>query len=140
MPLDQRVYDNLKCSLANESCSPDGIVAVDGDDQTRVSCDITQSGTSYNVNGSFTFKGDDITVSGQIPETGGTVRMTHYFRDRGVGLNGSCTLSIVDNLGTVAPGRVWAHFTCPAFTDPGAAGGMDCAAEGSFLFQKCGGG
>jgi hypothetical protein len=139
MPLDTRVYENLNCNLDND-CAPDGVVAVDGDAETRVTCSVSAAGTVYNVNGTFRYHGDDISVSGQVADTGGTVQMTHYSTVSGTGLSGSCTLTMAPNRSAVAGGRVWAHFTCPKFTDPSSPGGMDCAAAGAFLFQKCSGG
>jgi hypothetical protein len=139
MPLDTRVYENLNCDLDN-GCKPDGVVAVDGDSETIVSCSVLPAGAIYNVSAKFRYKGDDISVTGQVADTGGTAKMTHYSRTTQTGLSGDCTLTMLPNKSAVAGGRVWAHFTCPKFTDPSSPGGMDCAATGAFLFQKCGGG
>ena len=139
MPQDQRVYDYLRCNLAS-GCSPNEIVAVDGDAETQVTCNVSPTGDTYSINAHFAYQGSDITASGSIGSNGGDVQMTHYYRQSGVGLSGTCNLTIEPDQGAVALGRVWAYFTCPDFSDPSAAGGTDCSAEGAFLFERCDGG
>ena len=139
MPLDQRVYDNLNCNL-NNGCKPDGIVAVDGDTNTLISCSVSPTGDVFAVSANFQYQNNSISFSGQLAQNGGTVTMNHYYVERGIGFSGSCKIDILQNQGAIAGGKIWARFRCDDFKVGGAVGGGDCAAEGAFLFQRCEGG
>jgi hypothetical protein len=140
IPNDPSVYDNLNCDLA-DGCAPDLVTAVNRIPDPQISCTVARTGSAYNISAFLKFPpGDTLTVSGQIAGEGGLALMTHRFSGSGVTLNGQCTLTIEPNRGAIGPGRIWAHFTCPNFTDPSAPGGTDCAAEGAFLFDHCEGG
>lgn len=139
-PQDSRVFDNLNCSLTSPGCAPDGLVVVEGDSNTRVICNVSPSGNSFSFSGTVRQNNDQVAFVGTVTKEGGTVALDHYSTETNVALAGDCTITMLQNRGALAAGRIWAHFTCPDITDRGAAGGLDCAAEGAFLFQKCGGG
>ena len=140
IPADPTVHDNLNCDLTT-GCDPALVTAVNRIPDPQISCTVARSGNLYNVSGSIKMPpGDYLNVSGQIRAEGGTVEMTHRHYRTNATLSGQCTLTIEPNRGAIGPGRIWAHFTCPDFTDTSAPGGGDCAAEGVFLFDHCEGG
>ena len=137
VPQDQRVYDALNCNLTT-GCSPDEWVAIDGDPETLVTCEVSDlSGDEFVIVAHVSYAGDYLNIAGTINTLGGEALMKHYYRNSGTELEGRCSLTIAANQGAVAAGRVWVQFACPVFNDPTSRGGMECSAEGAFLFERC---
>jgi hypothetical protein len=137
IPDDHAVSENLVCDLDDPTCKPGKVAAVDGEDGATVDCSVTSVGSDYAVLAAITRKGDALSLSGVISASGGTIAITHFVASTQTNLRGDCDLDIRANHGVVAPGKLWGSFSCPFLTDPSAAGGMDCSARGSVVFEKC---
>jgi hypothetical protein len=138
IPQDARTHDALACDLST-GCNPGEFVAVDGEPGTDIRCTITSVGDEYSVRATVSYEQSNLAASGTISKTGGTLAMNHFSVVTGTTLQGECTITIQPNRGAVKPGALWAQFDCPSFIDPGAAGGMSCAAQGMLLFEHCDG-
>jgi hypothetical protein len=135
-PRDQRVVDRLLCDLSTD-CKPDDYKIVSGDHQTTVECTVSRTGDSYSVSASLSLQGDTINLTGAVSPIGGTVQLAHYSTATQITLQGDCTLTILSNRGLVAPGKLWAQFSCAALRDPHSASSDVCHTFGAILFENC---
>jgi hypothetical protein len=123
------------------------IPTADGNDQVHVACTVSGGGGSFSVNLNASL--DTVNTGGSLVITGNNISaqggqgLTATFNSQsGGGYRATgCTLTPpnpgVPNGGAfIAPGRVWAHISCPMATRPDT--GSTCDAEADFLFQNCG--
>jgi hypothetical protein len=110
--------------------------AVDGEPDTRISCEVRSSGSdAFTFAGSIRKSGNMIfTASGTISGQAGTMSLSEW--DIASGLpdtvsDEACTLDLTGRY--VAPGAIWADFRCPQFGDEL----VSCRAEGTFVFENC---
>jgi hypothetical protein len=140
MPQNTLVQDRLNCDLSQSGCNPGEYVAVDGDSDTNVSCNVTKSASGFSIQASMAIGGNNVSFSGALSPTGGDVTMTHRSVNTQINLSGQCTITIAPNHGAIDGGKIWAQYTCPNVSEPGSASGDQCVASGAFIFERCGGG
>ena len=133
----------------------------DGSNNVNVSCTVSQTGMDqYNISltahlpgsagGTFTVASDPMSP---VTSMGGTnLTVDQDTGEQGYGqLHGQgCTLDYMGARASggqnIAPGRLWAHVSCPVATDSGTTkqlmdGGTaneTCTTSATFLFQDCG--
>jgi hypothetical protein len=131
----------LSCNLQTAGCSPDAHVVVQGDPNTTVTCSVAPNGASFDVSVSV-ISGSrmSFSASGSVNTDGGALAVYEFDQSTQATLSDpACAITILNNLGTVKKGAIWARFNCSNFTDPTAAGGTSCNATGEFIFENCGG-
>jgi hypothetical protein len=130
----------LSCDLSR-GCKPDQYVRVDGDSGSSVSCTVSPSGDGFGVSVSIS-DGSRLTfaASGSVNGSGGTMQISQSGANTNhEGLyDSTCTITIDPNRGLVKKGAIWARFDCPHFAAQNSAGGEQCDAVGSFIFENCG--
>lgn len=108
----------------------------------QVTCSVTGSASSYSVSGTAVYPGilsitiPSITASAtkQSPAAGKVVYQPRFLSSNQ--FSGTCSFYFLPGTSeTVAPGKIWAAFTCPALT---STTGVTCAAAESYVaFDGC---
>ena len=114
--------------------------AVDGQGDFKVGCRVSGggsfslSGSAENINTGFALLEGSIsggsgtgTVSVSGPGTAGKQL---------IAAPGECTLNVSRAPYQIAPGNVWAEFSCPLVTTPTDPGSR-CSTRGEFVFENC---
>jgi hypothetical protein len=109
---------------------------VDGDPDVRVSCTVRQiDETTFELNASLRKRRSvNFSVSGTISTSGGGVELSEWDIQSNLPATAGgedCTIDLTDRY--IAPGAIWARFTCPQFND----GLIQCQANGHFVFENC---
>ncbi len=123
-----------------------GAQVANGSGGASVSCSVTASGDGFVVTGSlalgavnFSVQAGKLGPSSTGPGLEGTATIYHYAAESGSLKGTGCTLTANETQAAqIAPGRVWANFSCDPFVTSAATG--TCAANGTFVFGNCAGG
>ncbi len=129
-----------------------------GAQHVAIACSVHQEGDSFAVSLQIaqgnvgTTGATTLTVSGMVSATTGGANLTSDVSNTNSGdfHSTACTITFDTSKGAgalpdgppVAPGRIWAHLSCPADTNMSvttASGGPGiCDAEVDFIFENCG--
>jgi|HubBroStandDraft_1064217.scaffolds.fasta_scaffold11460_6 hypothetical protein len=128
-----------------------------GAQHIEIACSVHQEGDSFAINLQV-FQGDvagtgstTLTVSGMVSASTGGTNLTSDVSNTIAGdyHSTACTISFTTpGAGAspqgppVAPGRIWAHLSCPAGQNSNvttqSGGPSTCDAEADFIFENCG--
>jgi hypothetical protein len=128
-----------------------------GAQDVTIACSVHQEGDSFAINlqisqGNVTGMGaSSLTVSGMVNASTGGTSLTSDVSNTIAGdyHSSTCTVSYsTPSAGAppqgppVAPGRIWAHVSCPATQNAAittqSGGPSTCDAEADFIFENCG--
>ena len=128
-----------------------------GAQSVTIACSVHQQGDSFAINlqiaqGNLSSMGaTTLTVSGTVNASTGGTNLTSDVSNTIAGdyHSPTCTISYsTPGAGAspqgppVAPGRIWAHVSCPATENAGittqSGGPSICDAEADFIFENCG--
>jgi hypothetical protein len=129
-----------------------------GAQHIAIACSVHQEGDSFAINlqvaqGDVAGTGSTtLTVDGMVSATTGGTNLVSDVSNTIAGdyHSTACTISFDTSKGAgalpsgppVAPGRIWAHLSCPADTNSsittGGGGPSICDAEVDFIFENCG--
>jgi hypothetical protein len=108
-----------------------------------VTCQVSSTGTSYNVNAQVTYGTENgFNFSGMLSNTSGTQGpFTAQFTSQQISYNSNACTVTLNPGGTpmnpsITSGRVWGTLNCPALTNPTTSGDV-CAGSAEFIFQNC---
>ncbi len=114
----------------------------DGEDGVSVGCTVRASGAGFTIAGNIAQGTGAFGVTGYVEtgkETEGEASLT--LDPNLLGGNTKCTLSMQPTIEgsqlAVAPGRIWARFTCRRLEVIGVAPTRVCKAEGFVVFENC---
>jgi hypothetical protein len=123
-----------------------GAQVVDGSGGSNVSCSVKKTGDGFAMSGSLTtsdslsFGVGSVTLSpgsGANAFTGTASSISHYAPSSNTMRGSNCTVTVSQAQGAqIAPGKIWADFSCAPFNPSNAASG-GCKASGTFVFGNC---
>ncbi len=124
----------------HETNSP-GQRLADGDSGYHVSCKIHGS-TDFTINGKIVGPTSQFEFAGTATKGGtGQGNVSEYDSQYQTSVSNPgdqpCTFTVTPDPLQVAPGHIWATFSCPAVLDDSNATGTTCGASGEFVFENC---